>query len=1521
MKAIRHTIALIGGLLATLPLAAQCISDECGDIFADWAILNESIAVCEGVTFEVENQTLFPDIDFYVWDWGNGDRDTVYEVSNYFYTYEFSDNFACSVESNLIVYNISLEIYRSCEAGQSCHTQIAPVAVRLRPRAGFRAPDVVCAGESTVLINETCGAGDYLWIFPDGTTSTDVNPQHVFNTYGEQEVTLIVNNECGTDTIVGSVNVAEKPAAAASIDESRSISSCGSTIVTFANDSEDADYYYWDFPSQSGYTFLNGTHPGSPNPSVQFTNSGTYEVYLMAGNDCAESQWQTTVEVRASPVVALQPIPASCDTMTVTLMDYAEIRGTYESLHWTISGPEELSVPTTDNPEVAFATPGQYSIQLEATSADCPNGVASTSLEIHTPQALELTTPALAALCTGSAPLSLEASLPGGTWIGPGTDPSTGVFDPAAAGTGVHTIQYVAQSACQEVATTTVTVLASAPVTISSPVSACLNDAPIQLTATPTGGSWSGAGITDPTMGVFDPAAADLGTNEITYSLVDDNNCAVVATVEAAVRAVPRIEVPDSYQICNGQDEVNLSALYNPVASPAGGTLSWSGNGVVDAASGRFIHASNSGTYPLTVEYTLNGCTARSSLELAITEPSVPTAPDQAFCQSEALVQLQASPVGGVWSGPGLVDAANGSLSPATLSSGDYVYTYTVNAGTACEASTQMQLAIWDDTVIEAGPQQTYCATQNSAQLPLGYPAGGAWSGPGVTDPLLGTVDLSGLDPDNTYTYEYRLEVAGLACELTDQMHIVFHPEPELDLSIPETACLNAPVSLLVRPQPNVTYRWHLPDGTTYPGPAVQYAFANAGHTSVSLVATTAAGCVAETSANLRIANPPQAQMIPSVAQGCEPLAVAFGNTSEGDIDSYYWDFGNGQTSSDAVPAPQNFTAQPFTNTVYSVSLVVSNVCGEDRTVQDIVVKPHEFRTFFQANTTEGCAPLQVDLQDYNTEENTVVWDFGDGFTGAGASVAHTFTEPGNYTVQQIASNGCAQDTMAMIIEVRGAPSADFTHRDAVCPDDPVSFTLSADDFQTIHWDFGDGHSSTARQPDHRYDIPGNYTVTLTLNSNSTGCAARATSEVKILERPTVNIAADSQVGCPPLDVCFTAESEDALYYEWNFGDGNGNNNLRSCHTFTTSGAYPVYLRGISEAGCTSLPASLEVQVYDQPEAKILTPTELVCGFPQELKFGSASTNAVAHQWTFSDGSTSELSAPRVVVDKAGEYMAKLEVANTFGCTDIATSHIEVKPRPLADFGAFYRNDCVPQDVVFDNFSTEADSYLWLFGDGRQSTKSKPTQYYTEPGEYDITLIVGREDVCFDTLTLTREVSLRPSPTAAFSWETPSADYEGLIQFRNESIDAISYAWDFGDGHTSTEVDPLHDYRVNGNWLASLLATAANGCTDTALVELKPEVIYGLHFPNAFSPETGMGDVRVFKPAGLGLESWDLEIFSPWGERVFQSRALIEDQPGVAWDGQYKGKILPQGAYAYKASVRFLNGLQKVYTGSVTLLR
>jgi hypothetical protein len=81
--------------------------------------------------------------------------------------------------------------------------------------------------------------------------------------------------------------------------------------------------------------------------------------------------------------------------------------------------------------------------------------------------------------------------------------------------------------------------------------------------------------------------------------------------------------------------------------------------------------------------------------------------------------------------------------------------------------------------------------------------------------------------------------------------------------------------------------------------------------------------------------------------------------------------------------------------------------------------------------------------------------------------------------------------------------------------------------------------------------------------------------------------------------------------------------------------------------------------------------------------------------------------------------------------------------------------------------------------------------------------------------------------------------------------------------------------------------------------------------------------VRVFQPVGTGLSTYDISVYSPWGQRVWLSNAIECQHPSESWNGRLDniGEILPQGAFSWLAKVGFVDGEQRVYKGSLTLLR
>jgi gliding motility-associated-like protein len=162
----------------------------------------------------------------------------------------------------------------------------------------------------------------------------------------------------------------------------------------------------------------------------------------------------------------------------------------------------------------------------------------------------------------------------------------------------------------------------------------------------------------------------------------------------------------------------------------------------------------------------------------------------------------------------------------------------------------------------------------------------------------------------------------------------------------------------------------------------------------------------------------------------------------------------------------------------------------------------------------------------------------------------------------------------------------------------------------------------------------------------------------------------------------------------------------------------------------------------------------------------------------------------------------------------------------------------------------------------------------------------------------------------------------------NLSSNASAFIWDFGDGTTSTDLNPVHHYTQAGTYDVTLVANNQWNCPDTFAVTgaVTGKVSGALVFPNAFTPgSTGPGDGtydphsfdnNVFFPLYEGVEEYHLEIFNRWGELVF-----VSDDVRIGWDGWYRGRPAKQDVYVWKCHARFSDGRETVLKGDVTLLR
>ncbi len=191
----------------------------------------------------------------------------------------------------------------------------------------------------------------------------------------------------------------------------------------------------------------------------------------------------------------------------------------------------------------------------------------------------------------------------------------------------------------------------------------------------------------------------------------------------------------------------------------------------------------------------------------------------------------------------------------------------------------------------------------------------------------------------------------------------------------------------------------------------------------------------------------------------------------------------------------------------------------------------------------------------------------------------------------------------------------------------------------------------------------------------------------------------------------------------------------------------------------------------------------------------------------------------------------------------------------------------------------------------------------------------------------TIQVNIKPSPIAMFVASSYTIfNPNDAIAFTNNSQQATTYIWDFGDGNQSNQMHPSHTYPGAGYYTAVLTASNQYGCTDTtnALIVVKSDI----RFPNAFTPNTGgsnggghsPGDYSndVFFPytSETGVKEFNMRIFNRYGELIFQTSDVK-----VGWDGYFNGKLCQQDAYVWKVKAVFFDDTKFEEVGSVTLLR
>lgn len=1333
----------------------------------------------------------------------------------------------------------------------------------------------VCVGTSVTL--NASGAGNYQWSTSGGATGT--GPSFTFTPASTGTVTLLGDQGGCPGTTSTIVTVYQLPTVNAGPDETYCESSTPATLI----------------PITPG-----GTWSGSPNvtaggqftPSPQGIYTLTYTVTSPQG--CVNSD-QITAVVGPPPVLA----NAGPDTTVCRNSGPLQLSGTPNGGTWSGS----VSSGGVFTPSTA----GNFTLTYSSGVGTC---ASTDDVTVTVVNAATVVAGNDISACVDGAAVTLNGSPAGGTWTGPGLTGST--FTPATAGVGAHTLTYTFTdpNGCTVSDQLTATVDPLPVVDAGGDVTFCDQPFAQQLTGfSPAGGTWSGSpNVT--AGGSFTPSGT--GTFNLTYTYTSGAGC--TASDGLVVTVVP-ITNPASAgndtAVCINSGTLQLNG------APGGGT--WSGPHV--SASGAFDPAV-SGTFTLTYSVGTASCVTQDQVDITVHPlPVVTITSSTSICLDGGPQTVTATPVGGTWSGTGITDAVNGTFDPAVSGAGTFPITYAVTDANGCSNSTSADAVV--NPLPVAGFTNAAIACVN-APFPFTDGSSGAtqwdWD---FGDNTTG----SGASPSHTYTatgtYTVTQTVStGAGCVNSTTGTVTVWEGPTVDFTAtPTDGCAPLAVGITNNSSGNgVTYQWDLGDGTTssldQPGTNVYTGSAYVDTTyTITLTATNV--CTSVSASQDVVVHPvPSAYFGPDFDYGCSPWPVTFSNVTIGQADSFQWDFGDGSTSNTLDSLVHHTYYTGANDTTYTITLIATNSCGTDTAHYTVLVQPNTITAFFNTDTTSGCAPLTVNFTQYSIGVTHWHWEFGDGNVSMDHDVSNTYTDPGTYTATLFGDNGCSYDTVRVTITVLPSPDVSFSVvPDSVCAGVPFQFVNGTADIASIAWDFGDGNTSTLTDPTHTYASTGDYPVSLTVISSLNDCPATLTRTVNVKVTPVASLTPSPVSGCVPLTVLFNNGSTNAGYYEWDFGDGNTGGELAPEHVYADAGTYDVRLIAENVNGCRDT-AYTEVVGFPLPVADFtFSPTES-CTSPVDIQFTDASSGAITHAWSFSNGVQSPLNDPVVTFQSAGTWYATETVTNSYGCSDSHSDSLIVHPTPVAAFTAEPQPGCAGYPIVFNNESLNSTWWHWSFGDGGTSTDSLPWHVY-DAGVYDLTLVVQGAGGCRDTLESPGAIVVNPTPVADFAYDTlRSVSY--ALQFHNLSEGANAWVWDFGDHSTSNEYEPLHLFPAGPNdWYPlCLIAINSYGCPDTLCRTVRAPADPNIYAPNAFTPDLdGLNETWI--PILNGFDGWryHLYILDRWGEVIWDTADRYK-----AWDGNARGKVCKTEVYVWKVVLN-IEGDERVYYGHVTLVR
>lgn len=1001
-----------------------------------------------------------------------------------------------------------------------------------------------------------------------------------------------------------------------------------------------------------------------------------------------------------------------------------------------------------------------------------------------------------------------------------------------------------------------------------------------------------------------------------------------IKTDTFTVKGTPKISLDQPGNICVNNSitpTATVSACY--AADPL--QYAWSfTNGSPASSAGASpgaIHYNQVGTFPIQLRVT-NECgtsSALSSVEV-ITPPTAFAGLDTTVCQDTDSLVLIGTPAGGSWSNSALI-TATGGFTPSTPGTYDLIYTY--GNGTCSDADT-IRVTVKDSITNNIiAPDQSICInTQPAAingQVAIGGDGTPAYQWQQSADSLTwtdipGATGLNYAPPVLTVTTFYRRIAYTTLCAGTQgsfsiPVKITVHEDANADFIATQTVgCipfdLNTVITVNTYPGRNGVYQWFADNSSigsnsagTFPG----FVMNNADDTVIiKLVVTSPFGCLPdEQSVSFITTAASIAGFTKDNNGGCGPVTVNFNNTSStiNNNIQFFWDFGDGSSSTLAQPGQHIFNSSPFFNdTTYIITLKAYNGCDTTKWIDSVRIQSKP-KARFGVQSTFGCSPFTVVISNNSPGSNsTYYWDFGNGHldtTYAPGTLSYTYnTGPliDTFTIQMIAVNPCGVDTQRL--DLRIAPNAinpviNINGSQLFgCVPHIVDFVNSSSGATSYTWDFDDGSAPLFTNNNqvlvtHVFTDTGTFNVKIDITN---GCSDTAVYRpITVYLQPDASFTTNATTYCQGDTVRVNNTSRDANSYVWNWGDGFTSSGFNPTHVYRSGGNYTVYLRAerTNSSGVVCYDTMVQfITVLAKPDVR----TQSNIGVPNCAPFTlNASAPGIINEtatWIVTDTTVTPSqvvvigSSMQYTFNKPGTFTIKFLARNDLGCSDSTVTSFVVRGTPNASFTPGDIAACsLDTTIAYLNTTTFNDNgpltYRWIVDNLELSGNGNFTHRYTLPAgailprQFITQLIASNTVGCSDTAKAV--LTMQPSPAAGFTINNPNACVPYAAGITDASTYATRYNWYVNGILTDTIANPLLMItQPQTSYTIRLIADNMYGCgPDTFVVNftsrIKPDA--------AFAVSDSLGCTGILNVATVNQTRFANAYVWDWGDNTATS--------------------------------------------------